>query len=240
MKQYTCKQGTLITQVLNSRSNVFLLSHQRRHILIDTCWHWERASLLRRLHSLGIRNLEAIILTHCHFDHADNAAYIRKLFSTKVLVSALEADGLESGHILAPTGSILFTKCILKMLKPWANKQLTNLTCPADIRIGDEFDMGIFGFNAKIISTPGHSIGSQSVIVENDIAIVGDAMFGLLPGSIFPPFADDIPKLYQSWKKLLDTDCRLFLPSHGTPNSRRLVERCYIKSQVDKHYTLKN
>jgi len=232
MKHYSCPDGTLITQVLNSRSNVFLLSHKQRHILIDTCWRWERASLVKSLRKLGIRKLEAIILTHCHYDHADNAAYLRELFGTKVLVSALEAEGLQKGLILPPTGSTRFTKCMLALLKPWADNKLSNSPCPADVPVGERFDLGDYGFNAEIISTPGHTNGSQSIIVDNCIAVVGDAMFGLIPGSIFPPFADDIPKLYQSWKKLLDTNCRLFLPSHGTANSRKLVQNCYNKLKL--------
>jgi len=64
----------------------------------------------------------------------------------------------------------------------------------------------------------------MSLIVDDEIAIVGDAMFGIFPNSIFPPFADNVPVMIKSWRKLLDTKCMLFLPAHGTKNSRRLVD----------------
>ena len=68
----------------------------------------------------------------------------------------------------------------------------------------------------------------SEVIVDNEIALVGDAMIGKFPGSIFPPFADNVPVLVSSWGKLLRTGSLLFLPSHGTQNNRRLVEKCYM------------
>jgi glyoxylase-like metal-dependent hydrolase (beta-lactamase superfamily II) len=101
--------------------------------------------------------------------------------------------------------------------------------CRPDILVDDELSLADFGFNARIVYTPGHSPGSQSVIVDGEIALVGDAMFGIVPGSAFPPFASDVPLLVDSWGKLLVTGCRLFLPAHGTANSRLLVQRDFDK-----------
>jgi glyoxylase-like metal-dependent hydrolase (beta-lactamase superfamily II) len=67
----------------------------------------------------------------------------------------------------------------------------------------------------------------MSVIVGDEIAIVGDTMVGTFPGKIFPPFADDVEGVVQSWGKLLETGCRLFLPAHGSGNSRELVEKLW-------------
>jgi glyoxylase-like metal-dependent hydrolase (beta-lactamase superfamily II) len=80
--------------------------------------------------------------------------------------------------------------------------------------------------------TPGQSCGMMSVIIEEEIALVGDAMMGVYPNSIFVPFAEDADQLLMSWGKLLTTPCALFLPGHGSPISRALVEKCYFKRQV--------
>jgi hypothetical protein len=42
---------------------------------------------------------------------------------------------------------------------------------------------------------------------------VGDAMFGVFNWSVFPPFADDVPTMIKSWRKLLKTGCHSFLQS---------------------------
>jgi glyoxylase-like metal-dependent hydrolase (beta-lactamase superfamily II) len=97
--------------------------------------------------------------------------------------------------------------------------------CPADFLVDSRFDLEDLGLNAYILHTPGHTSGSMSVIVGDEIAIVGDTMVGTFPRSIFPPFADDVPELIRSWGKLLHTGCRIFLPAHGSANGRELVEK---------------
>ena len=36
-------------------------------------------------------------------------------------------------------------------------------------------------------------------------------------GPIFPPFADDVPALLESWRDLLKRHPRTLYPGHGTP-----------------------
>jgi glyoxylase-like metal-dependent hydrolase (beta-lactamase superfamily II) len=69
----------------------------------------------------------------------------------------------------------------------------------------------------------------MSLIVDDEIALVGDCMFGVFKGSAFPPFALDVKQMIISWGKLLNTGCHLYLPSHGTADSRELVQRDYDK-----------
>ncbi|MEI6091898.1 MAG: hypothetical protein WCR42_15690 [bacterium] len=69
------------------------------------------------------------------------------------------------------------------------------------------------------------------MVVDDEIAIVGDAMFGVFPWSVFPPFATDIPQMVESWGKLLDTNCQTFIPAHGTANSRKLLMEEYNKKK---------
>jgi glyoxylase-like metal-dependent hydrolase (beta-lactamase superfamily II) len=72
----------------------------------------------------------------------------------------------------------------------------------------------------------------MSVVVDNEIAIVGDAMFGIFPGSVFPPYASDVKQMIASWGVLLKTDCSLFLPAHGSANSRFLLQKDYDKRKL--------
>jgi glyoxylase-like metal-dependent hydrolase (beta-lactamase superfamily II) len=65
------------------------------------------------------------------------------------------------------------------------------------------------------------------VIVDEHIAIVGDTLFGVLPNSVYPPFRDCHEELVKSWGKLLETGCALFLPGHGRPIIRKLLEKKY-------------
>ncbi|MDT8393214.1 MAG: hypothetical protein RQ761_05190 [Bacteroidales bacterium] len=68
---------------------------------------------------------------------------------------------------------------------------------------------------------------SLSVIVDNEIAIVGDALFGISRRSVMPPFANDRALMVKSWHKLLETGCNIFLPGHGSEVDRILLEYSY-------------
>ena len=83
-----------------------------------------------------------------------------------------------------------------------------------------------------IMHTPGHTSGSVSVIIDDEIALVGDTMFGIFRSSVFPPFADNIPELIRSWKSLLETECSLFLPSHGREKTREELNTCLNEKKI--------
>ena len=67
------------------------------------------------------------------------------------------------------------------------------------------------------------------MVIDDEIAIAGDSIIGTTPGKPFPPFADDVEILFSSWKKIIDTGCRAFLPGHGRPVSREEIISEYNK-----------
>lgn len=75
--------------------------------------------------------------------------------------------------------------------------------CSYDIVVDSIYDLKNLGLNAYILHTPGHSFGSMSLIVDDEIALVGDTMFGILKKNVFPPYADDSKELINSWEKCL-------------------------------------
>jgi hydroxyacylglutathione hydrolase len=82
------------------------------------------------------------------------------------------------------------------------------------------------------MNTPGHTTGSMSVIVDDEVALVGDTMFGVFKRSVFPPFADDVSEMIKSWGKLLNSNCKFFLPSHGREKSREQLMTVYNKKTI--------
>jgi len=101
--------------------------------------------------------------------------------------------------------------------------------CKPDITVDSHYELTEFGKKLYLLHSPGHTIGSMSLIVDDEIAFVGDAMFGLLKWSVFPPYAEDVEMMIKSWGKLLETNCSEYIPSHGTANSRLLVKKDYNK-----------
>jgi glyoxylase-like metal-dependent hydrolase (beta-lactamase superfamily II) len=228
-KEWNSKSGYSISCILPGRSNVFLLSSGTNNILIDTSPGYKWKKLKSTLKALGINKLDHLILTHTHYDHAENASKIKTEFSAKVIVNKHESGCLEKGATIIPHGTIFITQFIVNYLAPLFPSKFNYEPCHPDIITDQRFDLNEFGFNAYILHTPGHSQGSQSVIIDDEICLTGDAMFGIFPGSIFPPFADNEDELIKSWGKLLHTGCTIFLPSHGTANKVELVRKEYEK-----------
>jgi len=229
MKTWTTKSGYRIIRILSGRSNVFLLTNGKQHILIDTSPKSKWEKLVKRLDDLDIRHIDYLILTHTHFDHAGNAHSIKQKYNSKVIVHREEAAYLTSGDNIVPNGTFAITRTLVRLFAERILQGCRYEPCQYDILVDSSFDLATFGFNATIIHTPGHTIGSMSVVVDNEVAVVGDAVFGVFPWSVFPPYATDVKQMIDSWGVLLKTDCSLFLPAHGSANSRSLLQKDYDK-----------
>jgi glyoxylase-like metal-dependent hydrolase (beta-lactamase superfamily II) len=157
-----------------------------------------------------------------------NAHAVKQNYKMKLYVHEMERDYLSQGKSPVIRGTNPVLKAItLTLQKPMQSIAHYDPVEP-DIIVGqEELSMESLGINACLLHTPGHSVGSISAIVDNEIAIVGDAMFGIFPNSVYPPFAADTKLLVNSWGKLIDTGCRLFLPSHGEVRTLATVLKQY-------------
>ncbi len=229
MKIWNTKNGYSIFRVLPGKSKAFLISGCGSNILVDTgaLSAWDR--LKKNLDAIGTDKIDLLILTHTHYDHASNAAKIRKVYGAKVAVNTREASNLEKGENIMPGGTNFLTRIIADKIAPAISGKFNYEPCITDILIDKSLDLKDFGLKAYILHTPGHTTGSQSVIVDDEIALTGDSMFGVFPGSVYPPFADNEDEMIRSWGKLLDTGCFIYLPAHGTENKAEIVKTDYRK-----------
>lgn len=224
-RQWATSAGTKVQMISGGRSNIFLVSDSRINILIDTGPAFMGRSLLRKLRRMHIGSIDFLVLTHTHFDHAANAYLIKDKCNAAIVVHQSEADYLLSGDSPVPAGTNAFTAWLVRNFGKTTESFVKYHSCNSDITVKEELDLSYSGINARIIHTPGHSSGSVSLVVDSEIALVGDTLFGTYPGSCFPPFADDEQELLKSWRKLLNTGCRIFLPSHGRARTREMLER---------------
>jgi glyoxylase-like metal-dependent hydrolase (beta-lactamase superfamily II) len=110
MKVWHTKSGYTITNILPGRSNVFLISGNGKNILIDSSPGYKWKKLKDRLTRLNINKLEYLILTHTHYDHAENSTKIKKEYGAKVMVNKLEAEYLDKGVNIMPHGTNVLTR----------------------------------------------------------------------------------------------------------------------------------
>jgi hydroxyacylglutathione hydrolase len=232
MTAWETRSRHVVRRVLGGRSNVFLLTSGPAQILVDTGRRRRWPVLASRLAELGIDRVDALVLTHAHFDHTENALRIRTTYGAKVIIQEAEAGFLERGDAPLPAGSVLPTRVFTSRLRTLLQPRFQYDGCPVDLAVTDRFDLACWGFNGYLLHTPGHCRGAMSVVLDDEIALVGDTMVNAGPWSVFPPFADDVGLLLDSWRRLLETGCRVFLPGHGGSIDRPLLERSFEKRRT--------
>ncbi len=236
MQKWITKNGYEIHRVLKGRCNSFLVSSENLILLVDTGKASAYKKLMRNINSLNIPpySNKILVLTHTHFDHCQNAAKLSTLHGFRIWVGKAESNFLKNGYTPIPQGTNLFTKILVAVAKRLLKAFLGYAQFDVDLEVTNNVLLTEYNVNIKIVATPGHSAGSVSIIVDDEIALVGDALFGIFPNSIYPPFADDKKEMIKSWDKLLQTNCTLFMPAHGKPVSRELMQKEF------KQYSTKN
>jgi len=178
--------------------------------------------------SIKPNEIQLMIITHGHFDHAGSAGEIKNITGAKIAIHQKDKNWLEKGLIELPSsvtawGHIM--RIVLKIILPFFELPKTDV----DIVLGNEgLSLAEYGIPGKVIHTPGHTPGSVSVLLETGDVFVGDlAMNGfplrLRPG--LPIFAEDMQRLRESWKLLLDQGAKTIYPAHGKPFSADIIRR---------------
>lgn len=197
-------------------SNSILLLNGSNSVIIDTGVRGYFYHFKNQLKQFNLKptDIKLIILTHTHYDHTGNLRLLAELTGAKVIVHKNEFENLKNGFIKIPTGQGKYSRLISAVGKAVYPRFASPKQFTADIINEDEFDLKEFGFDAKIISTPGHSAGSQSVLLGKTL-ISGDTFVNIRNGIIFPPFATEPKILLETWQMLFDMGIEEIYPGHG-------------------------
>lgn len=218
----TTKNGLSVEKLLGGRSNVYLLRDRERTMLVDTGPRRNRTRLQKRLAELHLDRIDCLLLTHIHYDHVGNAAFIAERYRAEIIVHR-DATAFVNAQKNEPVAGVFpLTRIIAAVARPYLDRKAYESFVPS-ILCGEHYDAAALGFRAVIIATPGHSDCGLSLVVDDEIAIVSDTLFGVLGRSVLPPYAIDLQQLRNSWQKLLQCQVSLFLPGHGRPIRRERV-----------------
>ncbi|MBR2868580.1 MAG: MBL fold metallo-hydrolase [Clostridia bacterium] len=167
----------------------------------------------------GVGNLKYILLTHGHFDHILGVHGLKEATGAKVVIHKDDAD-----FLLDPDKSL-------------ANGNFPEPQIPveADITVSDGDELFLGDEPIRVISTPGHTMGSVCYELENDrVLITGDTLFCMTAGRT-DLYGGNESMLIESLKRLiaLDGDYRV-LPGHNreTTLERERARNWYIRRMV--------
>ena len=175
------------------QANCYLVMENHHALIIDP------ADILPNLDEILNQNdctLDAIVLTHAHFDHISGVDKIVNKFGCDVYLNPNEFDFLLDPDLNSSSAFYM------------------DVTCNANAKPLIEGKNEIAGFEVEAIYCPGHSIGSTVLKIE-DCLFTGDVLF---QGSIgrMDLATGSVTSMKQSLKKLyqLDKDYKVY-PGHG-------------------------
>ena len=148
----------------------------------------EADRLLGALKDLGIQRLEAILLTHTHFDHVGAVAPIARATGAPVYCPELEVP------VLADIMSFV----------PWPGfGPFESWDAEETVKGGERLELG--GLEIDVLFTPGHSPGHVTYSIPSELALFsGDVLFQGSVGRTDLPGAHG-PTLMQSLRTLVES-----------------------------------
>jgi hydroxyacylglutathione hydrolase len=195
--------------------NCYLVHTDTGFVLIDTGASNKRAELENELASAGCKpgNLDLIVLTHGDFDHTGNCAYLREKFGTKIAMHKGDSGMAEHGDMFwnRSSGSTL-----LGIMAPILFRFPKSNRFKPDFYIEDGYDFSGCGFDAQVLSIPGHSKGSIGILTAGGDLFCGDLLENPNEPAI-NSIMDDPAIANLSIQALQGLEISTVYPGHGTP-----------------------
>lgn len=208
-------------------SQAYLLESDTGLVLVDAGSPYQERVILRHLQALGSDNgcrfLKLIFITHAHLDHYGSAAALRRLTGAPVAIHRADAEALARGE--TRIGSARGMGKLMGALLPLAELFFRPESVTPDILLEDGDCLDNYGLEARVLHTPGHTLGSSCLIVEEQVGFVGDLLTNTGQPGLQRLFAEDWALLGQSYARLQGIEFETVYPGHGNrPVSGRALQ----------------
>lgn len=179
----------------------------------------EHFDLVRQnLHRFGVTpaDIELIINTHCHYDHAGGDRDFVKAAGCEVAIHELEAELLKKGDQIITLAGSLFGR-----------RRLEPVEVARKLWDGDQIKLG--ELRLQVLHTPGHTAGGISLFEPRQrLLFSGDAIFSDGIGRVDLP-TGDAKALHTSIMRLAKLNAQKMYPGHG-PTVEENAHACILKT----------
>jgi glyoxylase-like metal-dependent hydrolase (beta-lactamase superfamily II) len=187
-----------VITLVHKSTNSYLIPTDKGWLMIDSGWPDTFAQLLQLLsqQDISVNEINYLVITHFHPDHAGLTQNLKDLGTTLIL-HEYQVPYINKLNLLYKKNP----KANFKDITPNNNLVLTE----SESR---DFLKSI-GINGELISTPGHSDDSISLIIDECCAFTGD-----LPSIDVVELYDDIV-IDDSWEMIRRHSIKTIYPGHG-------------------------
>ncbi|MDE7398103.1 MAG: MBL fold metallo-hydrolase [Oscillospiraceae bacterium] len=196
--------------------NCYIIENGTCGILIDT---GKKEFLHQVVESCKQYNVKLIVLTHAHFDHAENAAQISDMFGIPIAMNERDSDLIKSNTNQELSASTFLGKIVLSAsLKDFSARTMSEFKPSVLLNDGDS--LSDYGIDARIISLPGHTNGSIGIDVDKKHLIVGDALMNMFYPTVSMLYHDK-EEMLESARRIGKIGDRIIYFGHGSPKPNR-------------------
>lgn len=159
------------------------------------------------LAALEGKNIKAILLTHCHFDHISGVEQVKRLTGARVYIHESEQEDLQK-----PEWNL-------------SSMEGRPVSAAADRTYRDGDVLPFAGHKIKVLHTPGHSRGSVCLLLMEHL-FSGDTLFlNSIGRTDFPTSSPSDMTASLEKLKALSGDYKVY-PGHGPGTTLLYEKRC--------------
>lgn len=205
-----------VKRIKCGNGNCYVVSENENAVLIDTC---KSDSLDKILHICKPYNIRFILLTHGHFDHAQNASALSKALNAPTAMHCADIELLADNNSQPLLSEGFLGKIVLnESLKSFGTEKIPPFT--PDILLDEGSTLDEYGISARILHLPGHTDGSIAVDVAEEHLFVGDALMNMFYPTTSMIFHDKAEML-KSAERITSLGRRTVYFGHGKPVENR-------------------
>lgn len=213
--------------------NAFIVYSEEACILVDAGLPDTGPKFAASLKTIGrtLSDVTLIVVTHGHVDHAGAAAWLRESTGAPIVAHENETPFLSGEKKMSFCPTRPFGRLLLGSGLPIAPYE--RFSPDIALRGAGQLDLTKHGIPGRVVSTPGHTPGSISVVRNDGVALVGDLLAsGVLLGGIAwterperPPFEEEPALVAEQLESLVESGCSQFFLGHGGPVDASAVKR---------------
>ncbi|MCI9252097.1 MAG: MBL fold metallo-hydrolase [Lachnospiraceae bacterium] len=205
-----------IHRIKCGNSNCYIVENGTSGILVDT---GKKEFLNKVIEQCKAYNVKLIVLTHAHFDHAENAAQISNALGIPIGMNEKDCSLIKSNTNQRLSAESFLGKIVLSVsLKEFSARTMEEFK--PDVLLNDKDSLSAYGIDANVIALPGHTEGSIGLDVENTYLIAGDALMNMFYPTVSMLFHNKHDMLESAGKISRLGNRRIYF-GHGKPVSNK-------------------